>query len=422
VSDTGAGGRRLLRNLNSLLDVSKALALELDVDSLLAVILQKAAGVMDAEMSSIFIHDEAGQRLLVVSGDLGKGKVAIPLGVGIAGHVAVTGQVANVSDAYQDPRFNPEIDKRTGFRTRAVLCAPLFSHKGRLIGVIQVLNKRGGGAFSAEDETLLAAFASHAGVALDRAQLVESALEKERLEEALRVAHEIQMGMLPRHPPSAGGLDLVAALRPARSVGGDLYDFFERSGRTWFALGDVSGKGVGAALFMAVAKTLFRAHATSEASPARVMAKLNEGLSLDNERAMFVTFFAGSLDPESGEIEFCNGGHNPPFLVRASGAVTPLPQAAGCALGIIPGFAFETERLRLDPGDALFLYTDGITEAMNEREEQYSGERLVRRLEALAGRAAQDVLSGVLEDVDAFVGSAAPSDDLTVMVLRRPAS
>ena len=218
----------LVRNLNSLLEVSKALGGEARLDSLLGVIVGKATEVMDAERSSLFIFDEASQTLSIrMSEDVAQGQIRIPLGVGIAGHVAKTREPLNVPDAYADPRFNPKFDRDTGFRTRSILCAPALTNTGKLIGVIQVLNKAGHAAFTPEDERLLLAFASIAGIALDRARLVEAFLEKEKIESSLRLAHDIQMGMLPKRFPQRPEIDLFATLRPAKSVGGDLYDFIE---------------------------------------------------------------------------------------------------------------------------------------------------------------------------------------------------
>ena len=220
-----------------------------------------------------------------MSEDLAQGQIRIPLGVGIAGHVARTREPLNVPDAYADPRFNPQFDRDTGFRTRSILCAPALTNAGRLIGVIQVLNKVGRAAFTADDERLLAAFASIAGIALDRARLVEAFLEKEKIESSLRLAHDIQMGMLPRQFPRRPELDLFATLRPAKSVGGDLYDFRLDGDRLWFVVGDVSGKGVPAALFMAVTKVLFGVSVEVESSPAAVMAPGEPG-ALPGERAL----------------------------------------------------------------------------------------------------------------------------------------
>lgn len=411
---------RAVRDLGSLLEVSKALAVLVELDPLLKVILDKATEVMEAERSTIFMHDEKLSVLRShLSGQIKRDAVLLHLGVGIAGHVAKTLSLLNVPDAYADPRFNPRFDRETGFRTRNILCAPLLSRDGRLLGVIQLLNKRGSAAFSMDDETLLIAFASIAGVAIDRARLVAEVVESKRAEESLRLAHDIQMGMLTRRFPDQG-VSMHAVLQPARGVGGDFYDVLAQDGRVWFAVGDVSGKGMGAALFMAITLTLFRASAEGAASPAEVLTRMNRGLSRDNERAMFVTVFVGLLDLATGRVTCANGGHNPPYVLRATGALEGLKNADSPALGVFEEAAYLNSDLDLGPGDGLFLYTDGVTEAQASDESFYGVDRLEALLRGLAARSPSECVDGVVGDVNRFASGAPPADDLTVLALRRP--
>ena len=413
------GETTLVRNMNSLLEVSKALGAEARLDSLLGVIVGKATEVMEAERSSIFIYDEANESLcLRVSEDLAQGQIRIPLGTGIAGHVARTREPLNVPDAYADPRFNPKFDRDTGFQTRSILCAPALTNAGRLIGVIQVLNKIGQSAFTADDERLLAAFASIAGIALDRARLVEAFLEKEKIESSLRLAHDIQMGMLPKHFPQRPEIDLFATLRPAKSVGGDLYDFRLDGDRLWFVVGDVSGKGVPAALFMAVTKVLFGVSVEVESSPAAVMGRVNRALCRENEHFLFVSAFLGRLDVGTGELEYANAGHNLPYRLRADGSVSTLPASPGLVMGVNEEFEFETGSVRLEPGDGVFLFTDGVTEAIDAKNELFSEARLESYLGTAAGRTPADVVDGALRVLDEFVGTAPQFDDITALSVR----
>jgi serine phosphatase RsbU (regulator of sigma subunit) len=415
----GANDSRLVRNLDALLAVSKAMASAIDLDSLLAIIQAHATEVMEAERGSIFVHDEAtGTLWNRTSGGVATGDVRVPVGTGIAGHVARTREMLNVPDAYADPRFNPEVDRQTRFRTRSILCAPLHGREGKLLGVIQVLNKVAGGAFTHEDEALLGALASHAALALDRAQLVEAFVEKQRIEEGLRLAHDIQMAMLPRRFPRAREFELAADLRPARSVGGDLYDFLVDGDHVWFIVGDVSGKGVAAALFMAVAKTLFRASVEVSGSPASIFGRINRELCRENEGAMFVTAFAGRLDLRTGAVATANAGHPRPYRLGTDGAVTEVVAPPGLPLGVFEGHEYAMGALVLAPGESLYLYTDGMTEALSERGEEFSAARLAACLRAVAGRAAADVVRGSLAAVQAFTGGTAPSDDIAIMAVR----
>jgi serine phosphatase RsbU (regulator of sigma subunit) len=411
--------KRVVRRLRSLLDASRALATAVDLDSQLEVILTRAADVMEAERASLFVYDEATRSLSTrSSGATGAVRLRIPLGSGIAGHVARTGELVNIPDAYADPRFDPEVDRETSYRTRSMLCAPMFTHDGKLTGVLQVLNKTNEAAFSADDEALMEAFASHAAIALDRARLIEAFVEKQRIEESLRLGHEIQMGMLPTTFPRQRRFELSARLVPARSVGGDLYDFLVQDERLWFLVADVSGKGVSAALFMAVAKTLFRASIEGGSDPAAMLARVNRELCRDNERGMFVTAFVGCLDAWTGEVAFTNAGHNLPYQLGAGGSVGAVAGAHGIALGIVEDYPYQTGRLRLEPGEGLYLYTDGVTEALSDGAEQFSAARLEAYLASVACEAPARVVDGTFEQLQAFVGAAQPSDDIAVLALR----
>lgn len=408
-------------HLRSLLDASKALAAPIDLDSQLSAILLRARDVMEAERSNIFIYDEAGATLSKRSGgNAAEDGTKSAVARGIAGHAAQARTLLNVKDAAQDGRFDPEVDQAPGCQVRSVLCAPLFSHSQRLIGVLQVLNKAGDTAFTPHDEALMEAFASHAAVALDRARLIEAYVEKQRIEHGLRMAHEIQMAMLPRVFPKRRELDLCARLVPARAVGGDFYDFVAEAERVWFVIGDVAGKGVGAALFMAMTKALLRASIGTLLTPSEVLSRVDRELGRDGERTVFVTVFAGCLNLKTGELVFSNAGHNAPYWLGKDGSVKPLTQALGVPLGILDDHLYETASLRLKPGDSLFLYTDGVTEAFSREGKDFSLERLERWLEhkGAAGVGAYDLVEGAFQAVKAFTGDAPQSDDITVLALR----
>lgn len=408
-----------LGHLSSLLDASKALASPVDLDSQLEVILARARDVMEADASRIFEFDEQTASLWKREpAATGATPVRLPVGLGIAGHVARTGALVNVRDAQQDPRFDPRVDRAETQPTDSVLCAPMFSHGRRLIGVLQVLNKRGGGGFTPHDEALMEAFASHAGVALERAHLIEAVLDKQRMEEGLRLAHEIQMGMLPRQFPVRPEFEICAHVRPARAVGGDLYDFLADRQSVWFVVGDVSGKGVAAALFMAMTKTLIRARIGGDLSPAEVLARVHRELVGEDDRAIFVTAFVGCLDLATGRLRYSNAGHNAPYLLAPDGRPGILEGGRGLPLGILGDHPYDNGEARLRPGNALFLYTDGVTEALNREGGEFSRERLESLLESLGPASAEALVRDTFDAVRAFAGEAPQSDDITVMALR----
>ena len=414
---------REVRNLNALLEVSRALGAEMHLDSLLPVIIHKTTDVMDAERCSLFIYDPDSDELWSkVAEGMDEKTIRFPAGVGIAGDVAKTLETANIPDAYDDPRFNPEFDKQSNFKTKSVLCMPMTTRKGELIGVIQVLNKTDGGTFQEGDEKLLEALCIQAGVAIVRARLTEAFLEKQRIEESLKLAADIQMGMLPSTFPAfpeRNDFDLFAGIVPAKEVGGDFYDFFLIDKKhLCFVIGDVSGKGIPAALFMALTKTQIKASSSRRRTPGDVLFRANNDLCHENESGMFCTLFYGIMDTETGEVTYANAGHNPPYLITNSGEPVQIESTGGIALGVMEEMEFESATFTASKGDSMFLYTDGVNEAMNEADEEYSYERLEDYLKENSTGSITDMVNKNLESVKEFAGAAPQSDDITVLALR----
>jgi sigma-B regulation protein RsbU (phosphoserine phosphatase) len=254
-------------------------------------------------------------------------------------------------------------------------------------------------------------------------ELQATTAAKERLESELKIARRIQMDMLP--PGDAGGpadgYALAARLVPARAVGGDLYDHFVQEGRVFFLVADVSGKGVGAALFMARTKTLFEAIAARERDPSAILCELNRGLCRENDAGMFVTGICGLLDPSSGELAFASAGHDPPIHVRADGPPEPFTVVGGTVLGLIDEAEYPVNRLQLLPGEALVGFTDGVTEALSTPGEMFGEQRLIATLAAARRASAAGLAEATLAAVRAFAGEAPQSDDITVLALvQRP--
>jgi len=253
----------------------------------------------------------------------------------------------------------------------------------------------------------------------------EAAADRERLlalQKELDVAREIQESIVPREfPPFPEREDVAihASMLPAKEVGGDFFDFFliDRD-RIGFAIGDVSGKGVPAALFMAVSRTLLRATASRGFAPDECMQQVNQTLHQESISSMFVTCFYGVLNTRTGEIHCSNGGHNPPYILRADGRVEAVEVFGGLILGAFRHAAYEKREIGLQPGDCIFLYTDGITEAMNPDGEQFTSERLVESLKSVNGSAVEEIVRKVIENVRGFTAGAAQSDDMTILAVR----
>jgi len=254
--------------------------------------------------------------------------------------------------------------------------------------------------------------------------LMESAAAQERLRGELDAAREIQRGLLPppEFAPNIFGLSSSALLAPAREVGGDLYYFFTRTdGRHVFVIGDVSGKGVPAALFMAITITLARHILSVENEPGPALGRINALLEAHNLQTMFVTLFLALYDPASGRLDYANGGHDPPCLAGGAdgGSVTRLEGLSGPLVGVMPGAQYESFSRTLKEGELCLLFTDGITEAVNEAEELYGEGRLAAYLAAHGGEHPKDLLNGIYEDVKHFRGQAAPFDDITMLAFAR---
>ncbi|HYE51817.1 MAG TPA: SpoIIE family protein phosphatase [Azospirillaceae bacterium] len=254
--------------------------------------------------------------------------------------------------------------------------------------------------------------------------LRETTTAKERVEGELSAARDIQMGILPRDFPAFPDrpeFDLHAVMEPAKQVGGDLYDFFMVDDhRLVFLVGDVSGKGVPAALFMAVAKTLFKSNASrTDMTIEQVVEQVNVQLAEENPSSLFITAFAGILDLNTGEVEYCDAGHDPPFIQRADGRIEAVKKVPGLALCVFEDFSYSMGRLKLEPGDALVLYTDGVTEALNPAEQVFTSGRIAEVLSAIPATAGATEINGTLmREVKTFADGAEQSDDITLLSLR----
>ena len=255
-------------------------------------------------------------------------------------------------------------------------------------------------------------------------QMQKEHSQLESLKGDLAIASEIQQAILPRvfppFPDIADKLDIAASMTPAKDVGGDFYDLFRiDEERIGFVIADVSGKGIPAAIFMAVSRTLIRATGVRGGSPAECIAYSNRLLAAESVDCMFVTVFYGIINVNTGDICYCNAGHNPPFILKHDGKVEQLPTIGDSMVGALDGLEYHESTLKLEKGDALIMYTDGVTEAMNIDYKQFGEERLKDTLEDVAMHNCQEMVEAIKSDVAAFAGDAEQSDDITVLTLKR---
>jgi sigma-B regulation protein RsbU (phosphoserine phosphatase) len=289
-------------------------------------------------------------------------------------------------------------------------------------GAVYVDNRLRAGIFRQADLDLLTAIASSAAIAIENARLYQVAVEKGRMERELQVARELQAGLLPDNPPSISGWEVAARWLPAREVSGDYYDFLPLAGGSVaLVIADVCDKGMSAALFMALSRSIVRASLDGAPSPAEGIARANRLIQADAGSGMFVTLCAAQLEPDAGTVTYVNAGHNPPLLARAMGddsTFVPLT-LTGMALGVLPDATYEQRSVRLDPGDIILLYTDGVLDSRNAQGEAFGKERLEQLLREQRHGGASQVVDALGRAVQAFAGDVAAYDDITILVARR---
>ncbi|HET7295093.1 MAG TPA: SpoIIE family protein phosphatase [Vicinamibacteria bacterium] len=320
-------------------------------------------------------------------------------------------------DAQGDSRF-VEAQSLVEMKIHAVICVPILT-EGVVFGLMQLDSQRAGQAFDEGDMALLLGIARQIAISLARARLHARLVQQELLQHDLALAGKLQQRFLPRSLPALPGYSFAAACNPALDVGGDFYAWLQlANGRIGVAVGDVSGKGVSAALCMARVMSELRHRAVAQVEPARILEEVNRVLCEDLEEGMFVTVSLLSLDPASGDISFARAGHPAPLVRDRAGQVTALEDRGGPPWGVEPGARYAQDAGALDHGDVVVFYSDGITEAHDARKALYGDARFRGVLQRTRG-GAEAMRQAILADVDAFVGDEPPADDLTVVCLSR---
>lgn len=407
-----------------LLRLAREIGREPDLRGLLEKILGKSRPWMKAEACSIFLPDPATGELVIHSahGDSTPqlGSLRVPAGQGIVGAAMAGRKMIRVDDVSRDPRFFAKADEQTGWKTRALLAAPLLDGE-ECIGVIEFLNPQGRAAFRPEDEEYMEYFAGLVSSALVRIRAHDAALERAQVQRDLDLAREMQQGLLPTAFPDreqSPGVEIFARLDPAKEVSGDLYDFFPvETGKICFVVGDVSGKGVAAGLFMAVTRTLLRATVVPGRSPLEVLQRVNAQLCTENRANLFVTMILGIVDTVTGRMVYGQGGHNPPILISRSGEAVYEP-SGGMPLGVFEDAKFGQREINLQTGETLLVYTDGVTEAMNAERQLFGEDRLKVAVQGQNSLSAEQLTQQVVTAVGKFANGAEPSDDITLLAIK----
>ena len=394
----------------------------MELDDLLRMVVDSAMNLLDADRATIFLYDAHANELYTQVAE-GAKQFRIPIETGIAGAAALSMKIINIPDAYLDDRFNQTIDKKTGYRTRSVLAIPLADYDGKLVGVLQVLNKRDG-IFDENDEMTAQALSAQAGVALQRAQLLEERLEKQRMEDALRVAEQIQRALLPKTAQQIPGFDIACFSQACDAIGGDYSDLMLLSDtRLVVSFGDVAGHGVGPALVSCAARAMLRALGAIDVMDIETtMRWVNRLLTADLPDNRFITAFFGVLDANTASLTYCSAGQAPLLWYRNDKNTIERRRAGAIPIGIMDEFPdVEIETVDLAPNDLFILLTDGFYEWARADAEMFGTERVEQVVLEHRHSSSADILAAIRNSVEAFANT--PSkDDLTAIVIKRTAT
>jgi len=389
--------------LEALYDVGLAIASTLELEALYEEILLRAVSLLDARRGALYVLDGECYRLMRTIGGSAKSEVAPD-----------EAEVEELAGGGQ-----PVQDILPGASYLSAVPITVEREGYGLLVVADKESRHGVGPFLAEDYRALSMFAAQAAIALENAALHRQALEKERLERELELAAEIQRGILPASVPSLGSLEIVGWNRPTQQVGGDYYGFLRLGdGRLGVAVADVTGKGMPAALLVSTLHSALHLLLDRVQLGAELLARLNEHIADSSAPNKFITLIVVEVDEESGQIGYLNAGHNPGLLVRANGTVEQLGPC-GLPLGLLRDSTYRYERIQMEPGDLLCLYSDGITECASPSDEEFGLDRLVASLVRHRARPLKAVLDAVEAEVAEFAEGLSPGDDQTVVLLRR---
>lgn len=414
------------------LDVARRLATSSDLGEVLGLVIDTLRDSLHAERASVFQYDPAKHELFATQAHGLDRSLRLPADKGIVGQAAMTKCIINIPDAYADPRFNPAVDKATGFRTRNMLTIPLLDFENQLVGVAQLLNKspQHGGVFSDEDERLAVHLADQAAVALKRASLIEARRIKEKLEADIDVARKIQQASLAAKLPTLPGYDIAGHFQPADETAGDAYDMVDLRGirgpdggampaHALAFMADATGHGIGPALSVAQVLAMVRMGCRLGATPDRIASQINLQLCHDLPMGRFVTAFIGHLNIESHELNYVSAGQAPLLFIRAAGG-HELANSNAMPFGIDEEFKPDaTPPFRFEPGDCFVLLSDGYYEAVCPDDVLMGDEKVIAAVRSAMHGSASDIIAAVRRALDEHCKGRPAEDDQTALVVKR---
>ncbi|QDU70779.1 Phosphoserine phosphatase RsbU [Mucisphaera calidilacus] len=403
------------------LKVTRQLLLPIDLDTVLRQVIDVACAVHDADRASVFLYD-ASTRELYARVAKGADEIRFSIEHGIAGHALREREIVNVPDCYSDERFNKDVDKATSYRTNNLLTVPLIGDGDVPVGVLQVLNKRGG-PFGVVDEELADVLSTQCAAAVQRAMLIEDRLMRQKLERDLDIASDIQRRTMPEEVPQIAGYEILGWSLPAEQTGGDAYDVAElQGGRMALLLGDATGHGIGPALSVTQVRSMLRLSLRLDAPLDRLVEQINAQVMEDLPAERFVTAFFGVLDAGRHEVAYHAPGQAPILHYKASEDAFERFDATTFPLGILEEIELEARSsIALAPGDVLAVISDGVFEYQNETGRQFGTDRTENAIRKGHADGCPGMLAAIREDVSAYADGAVQNDDMTVLLVRRRA-
>lgn len=409
---------RIIARLHALSEAAMVLNSTLDLTQILNKNLSYILDILEVDRGTLYLLDPDRQEIWsrIITGD-GMEEIRLPYGSGLAGAVAVSGEAIILDDVYQDPRFNPTHDQKTGYVTKSMLVLPIMNQQQDQIGVLQLINKRNG-VFTDSDQEFAASLAGISAVAIENARLYEESLRSASIKKELSIAREIQSKLIPTTLPDIPGFELAFRYEACSEVGGDYLQLMPLpDGSQLVIIADVSGHGIPAALLVSTLHATVESHLESVSSLEKLAAMLNNLIYRNSTSSTYITFFALILHPD-GTFRWLNAGHPSPVLVSGSAATLPF-EASGPPLGMLRDMKYEEQTSRLMSGDCLALFTDGITENFNSSEDMFGEEGLGATMIRCQKVPGSDLIESVFQDLNAFTNHAPPDDDRAILVLRK---
>lgn len=402
------------KEINLLYTVSQKMASCLRPEDVAQLVIQEARKLIRSDSASVMLLNEATHTLDIVAaaGTAVTSTLLLRPSEGIAGKVFVSGKGEIVNDVHESAEF---IESEN--QISSLICTPLKVEEN-IFGVMNISSAEPV-LYTAGDLKFANALATQAAVSIENARLHAEELERERIVKELEIARDIQQSLLPESIPEVEGAELAALSIPAKEVGGDFYDFIPMSDdQLGLVMADVSGKGVPAALFMALSRALMRANSLHEPEVAQAVIQTNSLILECTTSGLFVTLFYVMLNARQRTLRYISAGHNPPFLFKKSSGEVMMLEADGIALGAIDEIELEEKELSVEEGDVLVLYTDGVTESINSQEEEFGEERLIELIKEQHEQSAHELMQTIEKRVMAFAGDEPQFDDFTLMVVK----